>query len=116
MARYRCFCMTEAARIITGRVIEADNVREALETARADWRHLSEFAWVEIWLGSDCIYPPVSSPSFPQLPSGRLIDPVALDVTDRDAISPAARGRLSERVIGVGAGQEPGRGMAMTAA
>lgn len=57
MARYRCFCMTEGGRVITGTLVEADHVARALDIASGKWRGTPGFASVEIWLGSDRVYP-----------------------------------------------------------
>lgn len=57
MPRYRCFCMTEDARIITGAVIEADHAAAALDIAFQKWSGIPAFAFVQIWLGSDRLYP-----------------------------------------------------------
>lgn len=117
MARYRCFCMTESARIITGAFIEADDAARALDIAIAEWRHISQFAWVEMWLGADRVYP-VNSLALPHVSSGVPGRPVALAAMSQDALQrPASTpGWISQREIGAGAGQAPGRGMAMTAA
>ncbi len=58
MPRYRCFCLTDDERIITGAFIEAENVAAAVEVARQQWREAVGFDHLEIWLGRERLVPP----------------------------------------------------------
>lgn len=49
MARYRCFCMTEDGRIITGTFIVAGDASEAMELAWRMWAGVPRFSHVEMW-------------------------------------------------------------------
>lgn len=50
MARYRCFCMTQDGRIITGAFVPADDASEAMDLARAMWAAVPGFDHAELWL------------------------------------------------------------------
>lgn len=56
MRRYRCFCMTEDDKIITGAFIEAEYTWEALKAADQRWKGCAGFHHVEIWLGKYRLY------------------------------------------------------------
>lgn len=48
--RYRCFCMTDDDRIITGAFIEATDMLDARAQAQLLWQHVPDFHHAEIWL------------------------------------------------------------------
>jgi hypothetical protein len=58
MPRYRCFCLTDDERIITGAFIVAENVPAAVEMARQQWRDVAGLDHLEVWLGRDRLVPP----------------------------------------------------------
>lgn len=49
--RYRCFCMTEDGRIITGAFIEANSALAARSVAEGQWAGVKGFHHAEVWLG-----------------------------------------------------------------
>jgi hypothetical protein len=61
MPRYRCFCLTDDERIITGAFIEAESIAAAVEGARQQWRATVGFHHLEVWLGRERIAPPKES-------------------------------------------------------
>ncbi len=58
MPRYRCFCLTDDERIITGAFIVAENIGVAVEEANQQWRDVAGFDHLEVWLGPDRLVPP----------------------------------------------------------
>jgi len=71
MARYRCFCMTEDRRIITGAFVDADYVSDALDIAQRRWERIRAFRFVEVWLGHTRVYPTDPYP-IPSVPAAHL--------------------------------------------
>jgi len=58
MPRYRCFCLTDDDRIITGAFIEAATSSEAVAAADKRWRNDARYDHLEIWLGMKRLVPP----------------------------------------------------------
>jgi hypothetical protein len=71
---YRCFCVTDEGRIITGAKIAAKDLLAALLAANDLWRTVPDFHLVEVWLGRRRLYPPAMPPEAApgrQKPPGR---------------------------------------------
>lgn len=50
--RYRCFCMTDDDRIITGAFVEAESAIEARAAAEHLWQNVPRFHYVDVWHGA----------------------------------------------------------------
>lgn len=55
--RYRCFCMTEDGRIITGAFVETGSGSEAVSAAYRLWRNVPGFHHPQVWLAEALLYP-----------------------------------------------------------
>lgn len=107
MTRYRCFCMTEDDRIITGAVVETDYVDQALNIVVEKWRDVPGFASVQLWSGSTRLYPR-KVPALPRLEIAGPISSGFFGMTGHGfEISAPMQGWILERQVTAGGGQPP---------
>ena len=112
MPTYRCFCRTADQRVITGALIDAEDLPSLLVLAQQRWRDIEGFYDVEVWLQACRVAPGAQQPQallastslsrgtashseILRLPAKRVVDG---QLSRPDGTEPAEISHASERV------------------